>query len=70
LALAAALAPFAANARSDRGPVQDPAHQQYLVGNQQATVSHGRSSEFTPATGQAISTAPQYASVNDAGELN
>ena len=66
LALAAALSPFAAQAR---GPVHAQAHQQYLVnvsGAQSADNVHGRAAESNVPAGLALSdSAPQYAAVNN-----
>jgi hypothetical protein len=75
LALAAALAPFAASARSDRAPVQDPAHQQYLVGdfgNQQVAANgQGRAAQANPPAGLfVVESSPQYAAVNTAQDEN
>jgi hypothetical protein len=75
LALAAALAPFAASARSDRAPVQDPSHQQYLEGNfgnqQVAANAHGRAAQVNPPAGLFIVNAsPQYAAASAASDEN
>ena len=76
LALAAALAPFAAVAQSgDRAPVQDHAHEQYLAGdfgNQHvAANAHGRAAEANPPAGLFIADSwPQYAAVSTAPDEN
>jgi len=75
LALAAVLAPFAASARSNQAPVQDPAHQQYLMGdfgNQQVAANvHGRAAEVNPPAGLfVVDTSPQFAAVSTAQDEN
>jgi len=67
LAMAAALGPFAASARSDRAPVQDAQHQQYLVGtyggNQATTSSTGRTAAANAPAGLFTVEASEYAAV-------
>ncbi len=77
LALAAALVPFAANARSDRAPVQASAQQQqYLVGNfnggQTSAASPGRAGERQAAAANPLLlvTEAQYAAINAVPEEN
>jgi hypothetical protein len=56
LALAVALAPFAAQARSAPATVQNPAHPQILfnVASAQPGTQHGRAGESSPPAGQMI----------------
>lgn len=76
LALAVVLAPFAASARSDRGPVQDPAHLEVVAGspagsadagqgaNGQVASAHGRAAQSNPPGGEFLmEISPQYAAV-------
>jgi hypothetical protein len=75
LALAAALAPFVAVARSNQAPVQDPAHQQYLAGdfgNQQVAAQvHGRAAQVNPPAGLfVVDSSSQYAAVSTAPDEN
>jgi hypothetical protein len=75
LALAAALAPFAAVAQGNQAPVQDPAHPQYLVGDfgdqHVAANAHGRAAEANPPAGLFIADSwPQYAAVSTAPDVN
>ena len=65
LALAAALAPFAAVARGNQALVQDPAHPQYLLGdfgNQHVAANiHGRAAEANPpAVLFVVDSSPRY----------
>ena len=75
LALAAALGPFVASARSDRAPVQNRAHQQTLVGafgaTQAAANLHGRAAEANPPAGLFImDSTPQYTAASTAADEN
>jgi hypothetical protein len=67
LALAVAFGPFAAQARSTVAPVQDPAHQIFLVGEYASTqqAPRGRASEANvPAGLYAVDAQAQYAAIN------
>jgi len=75
LVLAASLAPFAASARSDHGPVQAPAQQQLVVGNsgdaQPSTAGRGRAAERQIASNQLLLvTEAQYAAINAVPQEN
>lgn len=75
LALAAALAPFAAVARSNHATTQDHAHPQYIVGdfgNQQvAAYGRGRTAEVnSPARLFIMDSSSQYAAVSTASDEN
>jgi len=72
LALAAALGPFAASARSERAPVESAAQQQFLTGTfgetQYAANFHGRAYEAYRPSGPFIvvgDAASEYAAAND-----
>lgn len=75
LALAAALVPFAANARSDRAPVQATAQQQLLLGDfgggQAFAAPRGRAGEREAAASQLLLvTEAQFAAINSVPEEN
>jgi hypothetical protein len=75
LALVAALAPFAASARSNPAPAQDPAHQQYLAGdfgNQYVAANvHGRAAQAnSPAGLFVVDSSLQYAAASTASDEN
>jgi hypothetical protein len=74
LALAAVLAPFAASARSNPAPAQNPAHQQYLAGDfgdqRVAANVHGRAAQDHPSTGLSVLSSAQYAAVGTASDEN
>jgi hypothetical protein len=69
LALAVALSPFAAQARTGASPVADAAHPVYLLGTnaQFANNDHGRAHESDPASGLFLGDAPaEYAATSNA----
>jgi hypothetical protein len=75
LVLAVSLAPFAASAHGDRGPVQAPAQQQLLVGDysdgQLSAAPRGRAAERQTASNQLfLVTAAQYAAINAVPQEN
>ena len=74
LALVAVLSPFAAAARSNPAPVQNPAYQQYLAGDfgdqQVAADIHGRAAQDHPSTGLFIFSSVQYAEVRTVSDEN
>jgi len=74
LALAAALAPFSAVARSSPAPAQNPAHQQYLAGDfgdqRVAANVHGRAAQDHPTTGLFVLSSVQYAAVGTVSDEN
>jgi hypothetical protein len=75
LALAAALAPFAASARSDHAPLQNPAHRQYLAGNfgdqHAVTNGGGRGAEVNrPARLFIVDSSAQFAALSTISDKN
>jgi hypothetical protein len=73
LALAVALAPFAAQARSSGATVQDPAHQVFLAGDYAGSQanSHGRAAQANPPAGlYAVDAAAQFAAISSLPQEN
>jgi hypothetical protein len=74
VALAVALAPFAAQARSDLAPVQDPAHELFLVGGYNSSAAqnaHGRVAAVNvPTSVYAVDAATQYAAIQSLPQEN